>query len=62
MELILKIAAVGLIVAVIHQILCKIGRDEYAMFTMLGGVVAIIMMLIPEIMKLVETVQTMFPV
>ena len=61
MELIIKIAMVGLIVAVLHQILSKIGREEYAMLIALAGVVVIIMMLLPELSKLMETVRGIMP-
>ena len=40
-ELIFKIAAIGIIVAVLNQILSKSGRDEYAMLTVLTGIVAV---------------------
>ena len=46
MELVLKIAAVGLIVAVLQQVLSRSGRDEYAMITVLAGVMAVLAMII----------------
>ena len=46
-ELIFKIAAIGIIVAVLNQILSKSGRDEYAMLTVLTGIVVIAVMLVP---------------
>ncbi|MDR3314737.1 MAG: stage III sporulation protein AC [Oscillospiraceae bacterium] len=61
MEIIIKIAAVGLIVAVLHQILCKIGREEYAMLLVLAGIVVIIMMLLPQLAGLLDAVQGVFP-
>ncbi|MCL2106442.1 MAG: stage III sporulation protein AC [Oscillospiraceae bacterium] len=61
MDLIFKIAAVGLIVAVLHQILTKIGREEYAMLTVLAGIVVIIMMLLPQLSSLLETIQGIVP-
>ncbi|MDR2647310.1 MAG: stage III sporulation protein AC [Oscillospiraceae bacterium] len=60
-DLVLKIAAVGLIVAVLHQILCKIGRDEYAMLMVLAGILVILMMLLPRLLELLETVQGIIP-
>jgi len=61
MESIVKIAAVGLIVAVLNMILHKVGREDYAMLMTLAGIVAIIVMLLPELSGLLETVKTMFP-
>ena len=61
-SMILKIAAVGLIVAILQQILAKIGRDEYGMLVVLAGVVVILMMLIPELLVLLDTVQSVLPI
>ena len=62
MTLILRIAAVGLIVAILQQVLAKIGRDEYGMLVVLAGIVVILMMLIPELLALLDTVQSVLPV
>ena len=62
MSLILRIAAVGLIVAILQQVLGKIGRDEYGMLVVLAGIVVILMMLIPELLGLLDTVQNALPV
>ncbi|MDR1464778.1 MAG: stage III sporulation protein AC [Oscillospiraceae bacterium] len=59
-DIVLKIAGVGLIVAVLHQILSKVGREEYAMLTVLAGVVIIIMMLLPQLTALLDSVQGLF--
>lgn len=45
--LVFKIAAIGIGVAVIHQVLTKSGREEYAMLTTLSGVLIVVMMLLP---------------
>ena len=45
MELVIKIAAVGIIVAVLQQILSRSGRDEYAMLVVLAGLIAVVAML-----------------
>jgi stage III sporulation protein AC len=58
LTVILRIAAVGIIVAILHQVLAKIGRDEYGMLVVLAGVAVILMMLIPELLNLLETVQS----
>lgn len=52
MELVIKIAAIGIIVAVLQQILTRSGRDEYAMLVVLAGLLAVIAMLIPELKDL----------
>ena len=52
MELVIKIAAIGIIVAVLQQILTSSGRDEYAMLVVLAGLLAVVAMLIPELKDL----------
>ena len=52
MELVIKIAAIGIIVAVLQQILTRPGRDEYAMLVVLAGLLAVVAMLIPELKDL----------
>lgn len=52
MELVIKIAAIGIIVAVFQQILTRSGRDEYAMLVVLAGLLAVVAMLIPELKDL----------
>ena len=60
--LILKVAAVGLIVAILQQILSKLGRDEYGMLVVLAGIVVILLMLVPQLVNLLETVQSVMPI
>ncbi len=52
--LILKIGIIGISVAVLHQILSRSGREEYAMLTALAGVLVILMMLLPEVADLLS--------
>ena len=59
-EIIIKIAAVGLTVAVLNQVLSKAGRDDYALITALAGVAVVLIMLIPYIEELTTTVQSVF--
>lgn len=54
MKLVIKIAAIGIIVGVLHQVLSKSGRDEYAMLTVLAGVLAVVAMLLPELIGLMD--------
>lgn len=55
-----KIAAIGLIVAVLNQMLSKAGREEYATLTVLTGIVVIIAMLIPQLSSLFSDIKYIF--
>ena len=55
-----KIAAIGIIVAVMNQVLSKSGRDEYATLTTIAGIIVVVMMLIPYMTKLYSTLQSAF--
>ncbi|MCH5169811.1 MAG: stage III sporulation protein AC [Oscillospiraceae bacterium] len=55
-----KIAAIGLIVAVLNQMLSKAGREEYATLTVLTGIVVIIAMLIPQVSSLFSDIKYIF--
>ena len=55
-----KVASIGLIVAVLYQVLARSGRDEYAMLTALTGIAVIIAMLIPHITTLFDSLKTFF--
>ena len=57
---IFKIAAVGIIVAVLNTLLVRSGRDDQAMLTTLAGVIVVLMMLIPKIQDLLGTVKHLF--
>lgn len=59
-DMIFKIAAVGIIVAVLNQVLIRSGREEQAMMTTLAGLIAVLMMLINEISDLFDTVKSVF--
>lgn len=59
-DFIFKIAAVGIVVAVLNQVLKQAGRDEQATMTTLAGVIVVLMMLIVHISNLFETVKTIF--
>ncbi|MBQ7376291.1 MAG: stage III sporulation protein AC [Clostridia bacterium] len=58
--LVLKIAGVGMLVAIISTVLSKAGRDEQAMLVTVGGILVVMLMLIEEIGVLLETVQSVF--
>ena len=57
---VLKIAGVGLLVAVICQILQKNGRDEQATFVTVAGVVVVALMLVGEVKGLLDSIRTAF--
>ncbi|MCI6253639.1 MULTISPECIES: stage III sporulation protein AC [Eubacterium] len=57
---IFKIAAIGIIVAVLNTLLVRSGRDDQAMLTTLAGVIVVLMMLIPQIKELFSTVKSLF--
>ena len=56
-DLIFKIAAVGIIVAVMNQVLARSDKGEYAMLITLVGVILVIVMVIPEIEELFSKVR-----
>ncbi|MBE6834811.1 MAG: stage III sporulation protein AC [Ruminococcaceae bacterium] len=56
----LKIAAIGLIVAVLYQVLARSGREEYAMLTALTGIIVILAMLLPNVLELLNSVESIF--
>ncbi len=58
-SVVIKIAAVGIIVAILNSILVRSGRDDYALITILAGIVAVLMMLIPQFSSLLDTVKSM---
>ncbi len=59
-DMIFKIAAIGIIVSVLNQLLIRSGREEQAMMTTLAGLIVVLMMLITEISNLFETVKSVF--
>ncbi len=59
-DLIFKIAAVGIIVSVLNQVLTRSGRDEQATMTTLAGLVVVLMIVAQKISELFELVKTLF--
>ncbi len=59
-DMIFKIAAIGIIVAVLNQVLIRAGREEQAMMTTLAGLIVVLMMLIYEISDLFNAVKSVF--
>ena len=59
-NIVFRIAAVGFLVAVLHQVLMRAGREEQAMLTTLAGLVVVLFWVIQYISQLFDTVQTLF--
>lgn len=59
-DLLFKIAAIGIIVAVLNQVLVRAGREDQAMMTALVGLIIVLTMVIKEISELFSTVKSIF--
>lgn len=59
-DLIFKIAAIGIIVSILNQVLARSGRDEQATMTTLAGLVVVLMMLAQKIADLFDLVKQLF--
>ena len=59
-EIIFKIAGVGLIVAVLNQILIKSGKDDQAIMTSIAGLIVVIMMLAKELGTMIDLLKSTF--
>lgn len=59
-EFIFKIAAIGIIVAVLNQVLIRAGREEQAMMTTLAGLIVVLLMVVTKISELFDTIVAIF--
>ena len=59
-DLIFKIAAIGILVAVFNQLLIRSGREEQAMMTTLAGLIVVLMMIVNEIDALFQAIKSIF--
>ena len=59
-DIIFKIAAIGIIVSILNQVLTRSGRDEQATMTTLAGLVVVLMMLSQKIAELFDLVKQLF--
>ena len=59
-DLIFRIAGIGIIVAVLNQLLVRSGREEQAMMVTLAGLITVLLMMVYEINTLFTTVKTVF--
>ena len=59
-DFIFKIAAIGIVVAVLNQLLQRSGREEQAMMTTIAGLIVVLMMIVTEISNLFDTIKSIF--
>ena len=59
-DLVFKIAAIGIIVAVLNQLLIRSGREDQAMMTTLAGLVVVLSILVKQISTLFVTIKALF--
>ena len=59
-DMIFKIAAVGIIVAILNQLLVRSGREEQAMLTTLAGLIVVLTLIITQISSLFTTIKQLF--
>ena len=59
-DIVFKIAAIGIIVAVLNQLLVRSGREDQAMMTTLAGLIVVLMMIVNQISVLFETIKDVF--
>jgi len=59
-DLIFKIAAIGIIVSVLNQLLVRSGREEQALMTTLAGLVVVLMIMVRQISELFALIKTLF--
>lgn len=59
-DFIFKIAVIGIVVAVLNQLLQRSGREEQAMMTTIAGLIVVLMMIVTEISNLFDTIKSIF--
>ena len=59
-DLIFKIAGIGIIVSILYRLLVQAGREEQALMLTIGGLIVVMLMVISEIKKLFDIIKTMF--
>ena len=59
-DMIFKIAAIGVAIAVLNQVLIRAGREEHAMMTTLAGIIIVLFLIVDMINEFFETVKTLF--
>lgn len=61
-EIIMKIAALGIVIALLNQVLKHAGRDDQAFFVTLAGIIVVLTWLLPYFVELFATMQKLFGV
>ncbi len=59
-DLVFRIAAIGIIVAVLNQVLIRAGREEQAMMTTIAGLIVVLLIVVQEISALFDTIKSLF--
>ena len=59
-DLLFKIAAIGILVAVLNQLLIRSGREEQGLMVVLAGLVCVLMLMVQEISDLFDLIQSLF--
>lgn len=59
-DFVFKIAAIGIIVAVLNQLLIRSGREEQAMLTTLAGLIVVLTIVLQEVSRLFSTIKDLF--
>ena len=59
-ELIFKIAAIGILVAVLNMLLCRSGRDDHALLVSIAGLVIVLVVVVREISELFDLIRELF--
>lgn len=59
-DLIFKVAAIGILVSVLNQLLIRSGREEQALMTTLAGLIVVLMIIVQEISRLFSMIKTTF--
>ena len=60
MELIFKIASIGMLVAILNILLAKSGREDQAFMVNVAGIIIALMLIVPEILQLFELIRRVF--
>lgn len=59
-DIIFKIAAIGIAIAVLNQILIRAGREDQAMMTTLAGIIIVLVLIVQMVSEFFDTVKTLF--
>lgn len=60
MDIIFKIAGIGIVISILNIILAKAGRDEYVMLTTLAGIIIVVIMVMDQVKELFYALENLF--